>query len=296
MSAIHRLSWVVDVEGYGRRDHHAHTELQRRLRWVLTQTLLLAEVDPARCEKQERGDGVLFVLPPLIEQDRTVPRLVTGLRDVLREANREPRSGGHIRLRSALAQGIVERGATGYQGQSIIVVCYLLDAPEMKAALAESPDSDVVTIVTDDLYQDVLRQGFGQGEFRRIVLERPEKAFSATGWLQTARPGLVDPRVPTYAAPPEELRTVAERRKESLLNLLLAASSAATVAETTYTIAKGVAALQHDPPYDDRGNEHAHGTAHGSTGPEAYESHDLHDHDDGVHGDHDTHDHHHHSG
>lgn len=218
MSAIHRLSWVVDIEAYGRRVHRAHADAQDRLNWAVTQTLLLAGVNPMRCDRQERGDGLLLILPPAIDQPRTVPTLVTGLRDALREANRVGGEAGRIRLRSALAQGIVESGSTGFRGQSVILACYLLDSTPAHEALSQAPDSDLMVIVSDDLHRDLFAQGFtarGLPAFYSVKIDRPEKGFTATGWIQVPGPGRTDPKLPTYS-PGGTTRTPEQRRRDAI--------------------------------------------------------------------------------
>lgn len=291
MSAVHRLTWVVDIEGYGPRGHHAHTELQQRLQWVITQTLRLASVRQAACDRQERGDGVLLLLPPLIEQDRVLPVLLTGLRDVLHEANRASRSAGRLRLRSALAQGAVERGATGFQGQSVILACYLLDAPEAKAALAASDDSDLVTVVSEDLHRDIFQQGFVTASFEDFTLSRPEKRFAATGWLHLSGPGRVDPRVPAYAPPARDPRTPRDRKTDSVFSLLISASSAASLFTTAHDLADDLRDLSsghHDTPHEDDHDDLAHPPPHDPSEDSSF--HDAHAHS----GHHDAHDHDHH--
>jgi hypothetical protein len=293
--AVHRLCYIVDIEAYGRRPHTAQPDAQERLFWSLEQAFGLAGVRLSRCEQQDRGDGKLLVLPAGIDQGHALPALITGMRDALYEANRIPGAAGRIRLRTAFAQGIVEMGPTGFVGQSIVMGCYLLDSDAAHQALAVTPDSDTMVIVTEDLYRDLFSQGFACGPaFHEVTVVRPQKSFSAVGWIQVPGPGSPNPRIPGYQRPRVVLRTAEKRRQAKIFGALAALGGAGG---TGYYAGHAVADSEAgqtasdddmtDPSALDAGNPpddeiyldepHAHEDVHDAT----HDSHD--DHYDDMH-------------
>jgi hypothetical protein len=226
-AAVHRLCYIVDIEAYGRRLHTAQPDAQERLFWSLEHAFGLAGVRLSRCDEQDRGDGKLLVLPSGIDQGHALPALITGMRDALYEANRIPGAAGRIRLRTALTQGVVEVGPTGFVGQSIVTGCYLLDSDAAHQALAAAPDSDTMVIVTEDLYRDVFSQGFiGGPAFCKVTVVRSQKSFSAVGWIQVPGPGSPNPRIPGYQRPRIVLRTAEQRRQAKIFGALAALGGA----------------------------------------------------------------------
>src|SRR5262245_24233209 len=122
--AIRRLCLVVDIESYSSLDHQAQHRAQARLAKVLTTAVRRAGVRYALLGRgairQNRGDGQLVLLPAGIDEARAISGLVRGLADAMLGINAEqPR----LRLRVALAQGVVQAAATGYVGKSIVDAC-----------------------------------------------------------------------------------------------------------------------------------------------------------------------------
>ncbi|GAA1821143.1 hypothetical protein GCM10009682_46580 [Luedemannella flava] len=200
--AIRRLCLVVDIEAYSALDHQAQHQAQARLARALTAAVRAAGVphSPLRrgVIRQNRGDGQLVLLPAGIDEARAISGLVRGLAEAMMGVNAEaPR----LRLRAALAQGVVQVAATGYVGKSIVDACRLVDSAALREALAAAPERDVAVAFTDDLFRDVVIHGFGGlvgSDFRQVDVVEERKGFAIAAWV--SRPDLV----PT--APPAEPR------------------------------------------------------------------------------------------
>jgi hypothetical protein len=162
--------------------------VQARLRLLLDGVIRRSGVRPSRCERQQKGDGELVILPSGIDESRVVPRLVTGLRDLL-DADRNARRGGHrIRMRAALDQSVVHLSAEGYVGTAVVGTERVVNSPTLRQALA-AHDSDLVVAVSGPLYEDVLRHGWGgldAADFRQVTVRNPGKGFVATVWTWPA--------------------------------------------------------------------------------------------------------------
>ncbi|MEU6380429.1 hypothetical protein [Streptomyces sp. NPDC046909] len=204
IAGVRRTCLVVDVEGYSKRLTDAAIDVQDRLLWTMLQACRLADVDPARCARQDQGDGQLLVLPPGIDEGHALPNALRGLRAALHRLNRHPGPGGRIRLRASLAQGLVYEAATGFAGVAVVHACRVLDSPQLRAALAGRADSDLAVAVTDDLYRDVLaqrREEPAAKHFAPMDASVPEKDFQARGWVYVPRSGGSRGLVPAYSVP-----------------------------------------------------------------------------------------------
>ncbi|MFD0852525.1 hypothetical protein ACFQ07_09840, partial [Actinomadura adrarensis] len=74
----------------------------------------------------------------------------------------------------------------GYAGDAVIACFRLLDSPQAKVALRDHPERELVTIISDGLFKDVVRHGFRglrPADFREVRCEMPDKEFAETAWL-----------------------------------------------------------------------------------------------------------------
>ena len=185
--AIRRLCLAVDIESYSTRSIPEQIDLQTRLLWTMLQACRVADVKPARCDRQDSGDGQILILPPSIDESKVLPGLVLGLLTAVRRANEPPGAGGPARLRISLGQGAIQVGATGFASRAVITVARLLDSAELRAALAAVAAADAAVVVTSDLYQDMFSQGYGglaASGFHEVRIHIPAKRFTADAWIQ----------------------------------------------------------------------------------------------------------------
>jgi hypothetical protein len=185
--AIRRLCLAVDVEAYSRRHRAEQIDVQNRLLWTMAQACRSAGIAPARCDRQDSGDGQILILPPGIDEGTVVARMILGTLTGLRRVNRPVGLGGRIRLRISLGQGAIQIGPAGFVAPSVITVCRLLDCDKLRDALTANPASDAVLIVTSDLYHDLFAEGSGglpADRFRRVFIRKQSKEFAAEGWIQ----------------------------------------------------------------------------------------------------------------
>jgi hypothetical protein len=186
---------VSDIAGYSTRSRAEQAVAQQRLLDVMTFACRHARIFrvPAR-NRQDRGDGRLYVLPSRADEALMIPRLIMGLRHGLYLANQGNRGAGRLRIRVAMARGQVALGPTGFLGQPPITACRLVDAPEAKAALATREDADLVVVVTDEMYEDVIKleyPGVPSGDFTSALLM--VKEYAGTAWLSVPSVGPVLP-------------------------------------------------------------------------------------------------------
>lgn len=200
--AIRRLCLVVDIESYSVLDHQTQHRAQARLAKVLTSTVRQAGVRHGPLGRgvirQNRGDGQLVLLPAGIDEARVISGLVRGLAEAMLAINAEP---PRLRLRVALAQGVVQSAATGYVGKAIVDACRLVDSSALREALADAPERDIAVAFTDDLFRDVVIHGFGGlvgSDFRQVDVVEERKGFAIAAWV--SRPDLVPTSPPSAPA------------------------------------------------------------------------------------------------
>ncbi|GAA3230920.1 hypothetical protein [Actinocorallia longicatena] len=193
--AAHRTVWAVDVEPPVIGASAPAAGVEERLSWVLTHACLLAGINPVQCGLEGRAGGRLLVLPVAADRLLTLPGLMSGTRDALRAVNRAAGSSGPLRLRAAFAHGAVRFDGTAFTGGAIDQARLLLDSIEPHRAV---PGGDLVTIIADDLYRDVLgleaTTGPGSGWVRAVRGGGPGEP----GWIHASRPGGANPAVPAY--------------------------------------------------------------------------------------------------
>ncbi len=185
--AVRRLCLVVDIEGYSRHPGIVQFELQRRLWDVLRAAAGGAGIVRRRTHRQDRGDGQLIFLPPGVDEARALPGFIRGMLRALEDDRLGRGDAPALRLRLATGQGVVQPAATGFVGKVVVDVCRLADAGEVRAELVAVPDADLCLVVTDDLYRDVVVQGYGglPGDgFRTVHVRDAAKGFDAVAWMR----------------------------------------------------------------------------------------------------------------
>ncbi|WP_380282128.1 hypothetical protein [Kitasatospora purpeofusca] len=283
---LRRICLVVDIEAYGGRPYRVQQKVQERLDRALDHACDRAGVHRSRCESQDRGDGQLLLLPPDVDEAKALPGLVLGLRDALHTLNRAPGASGRLRIRAALAQGGVQRAPLGYVARSVETACRLLDCAQARAALKDTPDTDLVLVVADDLFTDAFATGAGGvpvEEFTEITVAIPDKRFKAGAWVGTPRSGALV-ALPSPAPPGSRRRAAGSALLHGLGDGLLGAALGATPPHVPHD----------DPPqhHEDGGGDawhdghHVHDRHHGrDAGQQADHRPDHHD-DDHHHGQH----------
>ncbi|GAA2168411.1 hypothetical protein [Actinomadura napierensis] len=159
----YRLLMAVDIQGYSKRDTSEQLLAQRQLSDALDRAARGVGLDRSRWDKQVGGDGELATLPDGIDPAPVAGDFVIGLAGALREINRAALAAGarfRLRVRLALHHGTLTAGPFGPAGDAPIVVQRLLDAGPLRRLLADDADRDLAYVVSDSLFEDVVRTGF----------------------------------------------------------------------------------------------------------------------------------------
>ncbi|TQL97750.1 hypothetical protein FB559_3353 [Actinoallomurus bryophytorum] len=155
---MYRLVMAVDVEKYSARDAREQLRAQTELHRIINVAAQNTGLDQREWYEQVSGDGELAVLPEDVDVSVVVGDFTRQLETILGEFNRK--AATRLRLRVAMHHGTLTPGPFGPAGDAPIVVSRLLDARPLRRLLADEQDRDLALIVSQSLYQDVIRTGF----------------------------------------------------------------------------------------------------------------------------------------
>lgn len=188
---VHRSLVAVDIEGYSLRLNQGHIELRSALRRILADSFDIVGVEIVPEEQQDQGDGFLTLVRPEVSKVVLVDGLVREIENALRRYNRYQTQGGKIRLRVALHSGELHIDEAGFPGEATVTVMRLIEAEQVKTALANAP-KDLAVIVSDSLYQDVVAHDYGSIVHEEYMqVEVAVKNFRRPAWIRVpGRPAL----------------------------------------------------------------------------------------------------------
>ncbi|MDN3353062.1 hypothetical protein [Actinomadura sp. DC4] len=153
---------AFDVVGFGdrRRDDDVQLYVRDALYRIIERAFGSVGAPWRACHREDRGDGVLVVVPAHISTELLISPLAERVRAGLRRHNKLSSEAAQIRLRMALHAGHVHFDAYGVAGQTLVHAFRLLEAPAFKSAFAATP-CELGFVVSDRLYEDVIRHGPG---------------------------------------------------------------------------------------------------------------------------------------
>jgi len=177
----------TDVAGFGGLDRTDRDRqiIRDAMYAILKEAFRRSGLSWALCYHEDRGDGVLVVVPPAVPTQAMVEPFLRHLAAGLARHNGVATGVRRIQLRAALHVGPVTRDDEGVAGESLICTARLLDAPVLKQNLAET-GADLGVIASTFVYESVIRHRPGAVEpadYRQIQLAVKESNLAAWMWL-----------------------------------------------------------------------------------------------------------------
>ena len=180
---------IVDVENFGdpNRTNTHQLAIRETVYKVLQQSFAKASISWARCVAEDRGDGVLILIPPTVPKSLLVEKLPAHLAEMLVQHNAGCPAEVRIRLRAALHAGEVHSDAHGYAGTSINRAFRLIEASASRTALRQSSGA-VALVVSDWFYDEVVRHcpDAEPSCFRKVHLTVKDSKMRA--WIRILEP------------------------------------------------------------------------------------------------------------
>ncbi|MFE9745931.1 hypothetical protein ACFYOT_13570 [Saccharothrix saharensis] len=214
LHAVHRTVLVVDVSAFSGRPLTPQKEIRLGLYAALETAFVDSGLKWSAVDHEDRGDGVLVLVPPDVPKSRVVDGVPHGLLGQLRRYNATRNEDAQIRLRMAITAGEVQYDEEGVVGDEVTLAFRLLDAKPLRDALDRSTASFAL-IVSDRIYADVVRPdpAMNPESFRPVHAD--VKEVHERAWLHVPNGGTPPPE-------PKPERVRRERRKPPWARLGLA--------------------------------------------------------------------------
>lgn len=196
MIAPRRLCVGVDLAGFSARTPGEQADAQIRLGRLLDRAWSENTTpDPVRegPVREPRGSGEVALPADGVDESEFVSGFVRSLRVGLRRTNRAAAGLPRLRLRVAMHTGAAAVTPGGIVGGGFVRTTRLLDCAEVRGALAAHPSSDLVLIVSQSLFEDVVsaeEHELVREDFSAVRVERPDKAFTADAAVHVAANGV----------------------------------------------------------------------------------------------------------
>ena len=175
---------LSDVAGFGSRDR---TDDDRRMirEALFSMTHGALQGLPDVWSWDDRGDGVLTVIPPSVSTARIIQHLHRELPAILGDYNGAHHETARIQLRMAVNVGPVASDIMGVTGEAIIVTARLVDAPLFKQAMAVTRAS-LGLIASAFVYETVIRHAQDATGYAPVQVEVKESSMVA--WMRLFGP------------------------------------------------------------------------------------------------------------
>ena len=178
--------FAVDIAGFTdpRRDEYVQLYVREMLYRILERAFDGAGVPWRACWHEDRGDGVVVVVPPVLPVDGLADPLPERLCGLVRVHNRLSSEDARIQLRAAAHVGKVYHDEHGFAGDAASHLFRLLDASGLKQLLAAS-DSDLAFIASDFFYRTVICRHptlVDPAAFQQVAVDL--RHATAAGWAQ----------------------------------------------------------------------------------------------------------------
>jgi len=129
----------------------------------------------------DRGDGLLTVVPPIVPTAKVIAHLHKELPAALEEHNRAHRDSARIQLRVAIHVGPVATDTLGASGEAIIVTARMVEAPLFKQAMDEAR-AGLGIISSTFIYESVIRHDLGLAGYSQVRVDVKEASMLA--WMK----------------------------------------------------------------------------------------------------------------
>lgn len=217
--AVNRLVVFGDACGSGKLGMHAKRRMRDGMYAAFGEAYASVDIAPGRLHQEDRGDGILTALDPAVPPALMVGRWLDTLYQCLREHNAG--SAERLRLRVGMNAGPVMNDGRGLVGRAVDLACRLCDSPVAKDIMAGEPGADLLLVVSDWLYENVVAEGgrYVEPEHYRSARVR-SKETDETAWFHIPRapapriPRRTEPSRPVPAEPPVSGTPLAARTPE----------------------------------------------------------------------------------
>jgi len=181
---------AADITAFGRRDPRLGLLAREVLYRVVEDACYAAGIDWSTCYHEDRGDGLVLLVPADKSVETLIDPLVGHIRAGLSCYNTFLASNARIQLRIAIHAGHVFTDARGISGDAVNHLFRLLQAPAFKARISHC-NGEVAVIASDHYYREIITYSPGQisaDSFQPIAVNVKETSSSAWVCLPSQLP------------------------------------------------------------------------------------------------------------
>ncbi|MBT2366851.1 hypothetical protein J7E88_16415 [Streptomyces sp. ISL-10] len=157
--ATHCWVVVLDIENFSSRPDPIQRSLRAGMYEVLGEALARAGLPAERISTEDRGDGVLMIVPATVSPIDLAGPFIRALDDELRQKAVVYSPAHAMRFRVALHQGLAARDGRGWSGDAVNTACRLVDAAPLRDVLAAAVSARMVFVVSEEIHRAVVRHG-----------------------------------------------------------------------------------------------------------------------------------------
>ena len=127
--------FAVDIAGFTRpdRDDDIRMFMREELYRILERAFGGSGIAWTACSREDRGDGVLVVVPPGIAANGIIDPMPERLRSLIRRHNHVSSDAAEMQLRAAVHIGPVDHDGHGFVGTDVDFLFRILDAQPLRA-------------------------------------------------------------------------------------------------------------------------------------------------------------------
>ncbi len=201
----HRTIVTVDIADFSNNQRMAihQTEVRDGLYGVVKRAFDSVGIDYDRCYSEDRGDGMLILVPATFPKSELADKLPERLLSEIRRFNSTRVAEARMKLRVAVHAGDIRKDDHGWIGLPVIVAFRILDAHDAKVALRHS-DGLLAMIASDHFYTEVILQDPGTAPEAYRQIEVLIKSFKGHAWLRLHGENPGPSRHPPVTEPDDE--------------------------------------------------------------------------------------------
>jgi hypothetical protein len=189
---------IVDIERFGQRRNADQYWLRRQMYDVLETAATEAGIRWADCDRADRGDGVIVLVPASVAKEDITEGFVRELDTALGTYARRSAESVAMRMRVALHAGDVVRDDQGWVNAELNTACRLVDLSALRDALAHVPSARLALIVSDMWFRTVVKHDPGAVNHRDYT-RVPVITKELTDWAWIHVPGHPKPDISSAA-------------------------------------------------------------------------------------------------
>ena len=174
--------FLTDVVEFGARTRNDND--RRIIREALARMTRAALKGMPEAWSEDRGDGLLTVVPPSVSTAKVMDQLLTVVPAALARHNATQRDSARFQLRLAINVGPLASDSMGVSGEAIILAARLIEARNFKDAIVRS-GANLGVVASPFVYETVIRHGSNPSEvasYTQVPVEVKESDTMA--WMK----------------------------------------------------------------------------------------------------------------